>query len=171
MNKELRTIGRNTLVDIVGHDSHVEPIPAKVDTGADSSSIWASNIIITKKGILQFTLFAEGSKYYTGEVIRRKAYRAGIVRSSTGHEQMRYRIEMPIKVAGKTVRAGFYLSDRSANDFPVLLGRRTIKKKFLVDVSMEEYQLGPRPKTSIHAEMIKNPYAFHKKYHQDKEIQ
>jgi hypothetical protein len=76
---------------------------------------------------------------------------------------MRYRIEMPIKVAGKTVRAGFYLSDRSANDFPILLGRRTIKKKFLVDVSMEEYQLEPKRKSSVHAEMIKDPYAFHKK--------
>lgn len=172
MDQKLQTIGRNVLVDIVGHDSHVEPIPAKVDTGADSSSIWASNILVTKKGVLQFTLFAEGSKYYTGEVIRRKAYRAGIVRSSTGHEQMRYRIEMPIKVAGKRLRAGFYLSDRSANDFPILLGRRTIKKKFLVDVSVGEYSRSPKPKsTIIHEEMIKDPYAFHKKYHQDKEIQ
>jgi hypothetical protein len=168
MEQELQIIGRNVLVDFVGPNSHISGIPAKIDTGADSSSLWASNIVVTKNGVLKFTLFAEGSKYYTGEVIKRKAFRAAVVRSSNGHEQIRYRTEIPVKIAGKRVRVGFYLSDRSANDFPILLGRRTLNKKFLVDVSVKEYKTAPKIKRGIYEELIKDPYAFHKKYHADK---
>lgn len=167
MDQELQVIGRNVLVDFVGRNKHITAVPAKVDTGADSSSLWASNIAVSKKGLLKFTLFAEGSKYYTGEVLKRRSYRAAVVRSSNGHEQIRYRIEMPVRVAGKRVRVGFYLSDRSLNDFPILLGRRTLNKKFLVDVSVKEYKTAPKIKRGIYEEMIKDPYAFHKKYYQD----
>jgi len=166
MEQELPVIGRNVLVDIIGHAKNV---PAKTDTGADSSSIWASNIKISKKGTLSFTLFGEGSEYYTGEVVKRKAYRAAMVRSSNGHEQLRYRTQIPVRIAGKRVRAAFYLSDRSLNDFPILLGRRTINKKFLVDVSVKEYKSPPKLKRGLYEEMMKNPYEFHKKYHQNKE--
>ena len=166
MEQELQIIGRNVLVDFVGSHSHVSGVPAKIDTGADSSSLWASNITVSKSGILKFTLFASGYKYYTGEVITRRAFRAALVRNSTGHEQIRYRIEMPVRIAGKRVRVGFYLSDRSLNDFPILLGRRTLNKKFLVDVSVKEYKTAPKIKRGIYEEMIKDPYAFHKKYHQ-----
>lgn len=162
MEKELPVIGRNVLVSIIGHAANV---PAKTDTGADSSSMWASNIKVSKKGILSFTLFGEDSEYYTGEVIKRKAYRAAIVRSSNGQEQVRYRTEIPVRIAGKRVRAAFYLSNRSHNDFPILLGRRTISKKFLVDVSVKEYKIPPKIKRGLYEEMMKNPYEFHKKYH------
>ena len=165
MDQELQVIGRNVLDDFLGPHSDIKAVPAKVDTGADSSSLWASNISVSKKGILKFTLFAEGSKYYTGEVVTRKAYRAAIVRSSTGHEQIRYRIQMPVNIAGKRVQVGFYLSDRSLNDFPILLGRRTLNKRFLVDVSVKEYKTAPRVKRGLYEEMMKDPYAFHKKYH------
>lgn len=167
MDKTLQVIGRNVLVDIIGHSS--VGIPAKVDTGADSSSIWATRIRISKDGVLSFTLFGEGSPHYTGEVIKRTAYRVAIVRSSNGQEQIRYRTEIPIKVAGKRVRGAFFLSDRSANHFPILLGRKTINKKFLVDVSTKEYDKPPfiRRGSSLYKEMLKDPYAFHKKYHQN----
>jgi len=164
MDELLPVVGRNVLVDIIGDAKNV---PAKTDTGADSSSMWASDIKVSKKGTLSFTLFAKGSEYYTGEVIKRKAYRVAIVRSSTGHEQVRYRTEIPVRIAGRVVRAAFYLSDRSRNDFPILLGRRTLNKKFLVDVSVKEYKSPPKIKRGLYEEMMKDPYAFHKKYHQE----
>jgi hypothetical protein len=169
MEKQLQVIGRNVLVDFIGHKQRINSVPAKIDTGADSSSVWASNISVTKKGTLKFTLFDEGSEYYTGEVIRRRSYRVAVVRSSSGHEQIRYKVEIPVRVAGKRLRAGFYLSDRSANDFPILLGRRTLNKKFLVDVSVKEYHTAPRMGRGLYAELMKDPYAFHQKYHQNEE--
>jgi hypothetical protein len=165
MKQELQIIGRNVLVDFIGH---AKDIPAKVDTGADSSSVWVSNLQVDEEGVLSFTLFGISSKYYTGEVIKRKSYSVAIVRSSSGHEQIRYKTEMPVKISGRVVRAGFSLSDRSSNEFPILLGRKTLNKKFLVDVSTREYKKSlPRLKHGLNEELLKDPYAFHKKYHQD----
>jgi hypothetical protein len=165
MNNKLQVIGRNVMVELVGHDCLL--IPAKVDTGADSSSIWATNITINKAGTLSFTLFGKSSPYFTGEVIKRTAYRVALVRSSNGHGQIRYRTEIPLRIAGKRVRASLFLSDRSINHFPILLGRKTIYNKFLVDVSLKEYDRPPimRPGVSLNKELLKDPYAFYKKYH------
>lgn len=162
MDKSLPVIGRNALIEIIGH---VESVPAKVDTGADSSSIWASNIHVDREGTLSFTLFGKGSQYYTGEVITRKSYRVARIRSSNGHVQIRYRIELPVKIKGKRIRASFYLSDRSVHHYPILLGRRTLNKKFLVDVSQQEYARPVRKSFVLNKEMLENPYKFHKKYH------
>src|SRR5262249_49737475 len=133
----LPVIGRNTLIDIVGH---VKGVPAKIDTGADSSSIWATDVHVDEQGVLSFRLLGKKSPHYTGEIITRRRFIVAIVRSSSGHEQVRYRIKLPILVKDKRVNASFYLADRSRNDFPILLGRRTLNKKFLVDVSQHEYE-------------------------------
>lgn len=164
MSEKLEVIGRNTMIDIIGH---ISDVPAKVDTGADSSAIWVSNVIIDKNGILKFTLFGEGSKYYTGEVIKRRAFRVAVVRSSSGHEQIRYKTDIPIRIGTRIVRVTFYLADRSHNDFPVLLGRRTLNKKFLVDVSVKELKPLRKATRGLYEELLKDPHAFHKKYYQN----
>ena len=160
--KQLQVIGRNALIDIPGH---AVKVPAKVDTGADRSSIWASDIDISRDGVLSFKLFGAGSPFYSGEVITRTAFTVAVVRSSNGEEQIRYRVELPIVIAGKQVRAHFYLADRSRNDLPILLGRRTLNKKFVVDVSVVEYKHPPRIGRGLRKEFNKDPYAFHQKYH------
>ena len=50
-------IGRETRIDI-GEDIH--GVPAKIDTGADGSAIWASAISIDDQNRLCFKLFGEG---------------------------------------------------------------------------------------------------------------
>ncbi len=161
--ENLPIIGRNTLVEIVGH---IKDVPAKVDTGADSSSIWATEINVDRDGILSFKLFGPKSAFYSGEKLSTKRYKAALVRSSSGHEQVRYRVKLPIVVKGLAISAGFYLSDRSLNRFPILLGRRTINKKFLVDVSRYEYD-DPAVESDLPMwdEFRTNPHEFHKKYH------
>lgn len=163
MSESLEIIGRNLLIDIIGHSNAV---PAKVDTGADSSSLWVSNVNIDKEGTLQFTLFGKASKYYTGEVIKRRVFRVAIVRSSTGHEQIRYKINIPVKIGTRIVKVTFNLADRSKNNFPILLGRRTLYKKFLVDVSLKVLPSSQRSINGLYKEMLQDPQAFHKKYHQ-----
>jgi hypothetical protein len=111
-------------------------IPAKIDTGADSSSIWASGV--ARHGeTLQFVLFAPGSEYYTGQIISLYAsdYRQTRVSSSFGHREVRYVVKLPVKILGRTIQATFTLADRSGRTYPVLLGRRLLKNKFLVDVT------------------------------------
>lgn len=159
----LPIIGRNTIVDLVGY---ADQIPAKIDTGADSSAVWASNVRVAKNGTLHFTLFGKDSPHYTGEVIKRRQYTVSMVRSSSGHEQIRYRVQLPVRVRGKRIKASFNLSDRSNNDFPILLGRRTLNKKFLVDVSHLEHQLPAKDKSAqLREEFALSPHEFYKKYH------
>ncbi len=116
MQTENKTIvGRNELVSF---SKIAVNVPAKIDTGADSSSIWVSNVRVDKQGVLKFSLFGEGSPYYTGKVIKREQYTVAAVKSSNGHEQIRYRARLSLRLGGKRIRASFTLADRSTQAFP-----------------------------------------------------
>lgn len=156
------TIGSTEYVDIEGYQN----IPAKIDTGADSSAIWASHIEVNRDGTLSFRLFDEASPFYTGEVLKCTDFKAAVVRSSSGHEQIRYRVQLSLKLAGRRIVALFNLSDRSRNEFPVLIGRRTISGKFLVDVSKKNVAVRPKkPKTHLmQSRLEEDPYSFHQQY-------
>ena len=158
----LDTIGSTEYVDI----EDCKNIPAKIDTGADSSSIWASHIEIDQEGILHFRLFDEKSPFYTGETLKRKDFKVAVVRSSTGDEQIRYRVHLSLRLSGHKIKSLFSLSDRSKNNFPVLIGRRTISGKFLVDVSKKHTEPPSKnPKTTIVQRYLEeDPYTFHRKY-------
>ena len=140
--KEKTVIGSTEFVDF---DERAQKVPAKIDTGADSSAVWASNIRIDKDGVLKFSLFGEGSPYYNGKVFKRTDYSVARVRSSSGHEQIRYRTHFWVKISGRKIKMLMNLSDRSRNEFPVLIGRRSISGKFLVDVSRKMFAGKNRP--------------------------
>lgn len=167
VRKDLKIIGSNTSVELLGHDVVV---PAKVDTGADSSSIWASDIFVDKEGHLHFTLFDKTSEYYTGEEIIRKTFKVASVKSASGHIQIRYRTEMLVRMGGRKIRVQFGLSNRASHKFPILIGRRTLVNKFLVNVQEKEFErLTGDVTQSLNDELKKNPYAFYKKYHSKEE--
>ena len=161
-DEKLPIIGSNTLVSICGREN----VPAKIDTGADSSSIWVSHLRIDEDGVLIFKLFGEKSPFYSGKIIKRKDYKVAVVRSATGEEQIRYRTHFTVKICGKKIRVLFNLSDRSRNNFPILIGRRSISGKFLVDVSKAEIPHPPKIARTkpLTEELKKNPTEFYKKY-------
>ena len=161
-NQSLPIIGSTEYVDIGDY----KKIPAKIDTGADSSSVWASHITVTKDGVLHFCLFDEGSPFYTGEEFKRVNYKVMVVRNASGHEQVRYRTHLSTIIDGHRIRVLFNLSDRSHNNFPVLIGRRTITGKFLVDVSKNHTPMPAKnPKSKIlRRHFEEDPYEFHRKY-------
>lgn len=110
-------------------------VPAKIDTGADVSAIWATNIIV-KKDYLSFELFSTKSPYYTGHTFSTRDFTTSKITNSFGHSELRYKVRIPIIIAGKRIRATFTLANRENNEYPVLIGRRTLHGKFLVDVSI-----------------------------------
>jgi hypothetical protein len=161
----LKVIGRNTAVDFVGH---IEDVPAKIDTGADSSSVWVSNVRVDKKGVLRFNLFDENSPYYTGKTLKRLDYKVAVVRSATGHVQLRYRTKLSIRVGGKRLRVLFNLSNRANNQFPVLIGRRTLANKFIVDVTQSHQHADAvftQKTRELTEKLQQDPYMFYKKYY------
>lgn len=161
---EKSVIGRSIRVDF---GKRAIGVPAKIDTGADGSSVWASNVRIDKNGVLKFSLFGKGSPYYNGKVFRRTDYSVAMVKSASGHEIIKYRTHFTITIAGKKIKALFSLSDRAVHNFPVLIGRRTLSGKFLVDVSINEVKDLKKVQTAeLNKELVKDPYKFYKKYHQ-----
>ena len=141
-------IGSTEYVEVAGYKN----LPAKIDTGADSSAIWASNIKMDENGILTFTLFAEKSPYYTGEIIKTTEYQVKSIRSSHGDKQIRYHVKLPLTLGNQTFET-------------YLIGRRTISKKYLVDVSKSAVKR-PKPEHThrLNDEMKKDPYEFYQKY-------
>jgi hypothetical protein len=130
-NKEPRSIGRAENVSFP--EFGLEAIPARIDTGARTAAIWASNVEV-KDGTLFFTFFDKASPYYTGVPVRFDDFDKTVVASSTGHMQARYKVRLLVKAKGKKIRAWFTLADRSTQVYPVLIGRNVLLGKFIVDV-------------------------------------
>lgn len=162
--KQLRTLGRHAKVTF--DDVDVKNVKAKIDTGADSSSVWASNLSIDEKGKLHFTLFDKGSPYYTGKEIVKDHYQVKMVRSSNGQKQIRYSVKLRIMIDGWKFLATFTLADRSKNLFPILIGCRLLKNKFVVDVSRSIIEGVRKQKGQSLTDMSKtNPQEFFEKYY------
>lgn len=163
---ELSIIGSTEYVEVCG----IKKVPAKIDTGADTSSIWASDIDMKKDGTLVFSLFNKKSPFYTGELLESKDYMVKIVRSSHGDTQVRYRVKLPIKLGEKNFETTFTLADRSRNNFPILIGRHSLEDKFLVNVSILKVKREKNPNTPyLNQELENDPYKFHQKYVNRKE--
>ncbi len=119
----------------------IEGVPAKVDTGADSSSIWASNIV-EKNGELSFNLFGPTSPFFTGKEVKTRKYNHVTIKNSFGHKEVRYKVHLKLKISGRTIKTRINLANRANNRFPVLIGRRTLHGKFVVDVSKRNQATG-----------------------------
>ena len=159
--KEYTVLNSTEYIDIAG----IKNVPAKIDTGADSSAIWASDIKMEENGLLSFTLFDKDTPFYSGERLSADQYKAKSIRSSHGDKQIRYQVELEVSIKGQSFVTTFTLANRSQNHFPVLIGRRTLKNRFLVDVSKSSVSRPKTPNTArLNQELKTNPKEFHQKY-------
>lgn len=109
-------------------------VSAKIDTGADSSAIWASEIS-QEDGALSFCFFGPGYVGYTGETYTTATFRVATIKNSFGHKEVRYKVQLTVKIGDRKIKSWFTLADRSKNNYPVLIGRRFLKNKYIVDVA------------------------------------
>ena len=165
MANDKKVIGREIAVDF----DEVKGVPAKVDTGADSSAVWASDIFVDEQHVLHFKLFGKKSPFYTGVEHTTRDYSVASTKSSLGETAIKYLVTIPVRLAGRKIRAKFGLSNRSGHNYPILIGRRTLSGKFIVDVSKSENLIETkRNKTeTLNEEMKKDPYKFYKEYYQE----
>jgi hypothetical protein len=110
-------------------------IEARIDTGAQTSAVWVSNVSETADG-LSVVFFDETSELYTGKTVLISEYADAVVISSNGSSERRYKVQLLCVVAGRRIRGWFTLADRSRQKYPVLLGRNILKGKFIVDVAV-----------------------------------
>ena len=127
---EKRTIGRFDRADFPR--LHLNDISVKIDTGAYTSSIHCENIQ-EEDDVLKCTFLDEEHPLYNGKEFTFEEYKVVHVRSSNGFLQKRYQIQTQITLFNKTFKISLSLSDRQEMRFPVLLGRKFLTKKFIVD--------------------------------------
>ena len=138
----METIGRKETIDLPGLD--LFDIDAKIDTGARTSSIHCDEVYTTKKGdelLLHFKLLDASHPEYQGIVHTFKEFRRQKVKSSSGHTEERFVIKSSVLVFGKTYITEFTLADRKSMNYPILLGRKFLYKRFAVDVSKRNLSL------------------------------
>jgi glutathione synthase/RimK-type ligase-like ATP-grasp enzyme len=139
MKTNLIHIGSTETIDLTVGKGYIG-VPAKVDTGADYSSIWVSDTH-EHNGKLSFSLFGPGAKHYTGETITTEDYGVTVVKNSFGHSEQRYKVRLPVVIGNRRIKVEFRLAERSRNRYPILIGKRTLLKKFVVDVSVKRAQV------------------------------
>jgi len=129
-------IGRNDKVSFDGLG--LKHIDAKIDTGAYTSSLHCSNIhieIIKEQKTLCFQVLDIRHKAFTGEEIRLSNYSQKWVKSSSGHSELRFFITAEIQLFNQTFPIELSLTDRGDMKKPVLIGRRFLAGKFVINPS------------------------------------
>jgi glutathione synthase/RimK-type ligase-like ATP-grasp enzyme len=123
----------------------IERVAAKIDTGAYSSTLHAENIHISKnsEGIKELVFDIVPSKLLiltndTALTIKTTEFFDQKIRSSNGQLQHRYSIKTRISIEGKIFPVVLTLSDRSEMGYPLLIGRRVLRSRFLVNVELNE---------------------------------
>ncbi len=125
-------IGRREMVKFPALD--LGAIEAKIDTGAYTTSIHCSSIQVKDDQVTCIFLDPTHPNY-TGDSHTFDIVKEVKVRSSNGMEEERIVIDTKIDLMGSQFEIRLTLTDRSNMNFPILLGRRFLRKKFLVDVS------------------------------------
>lgn len=109
-----------------------EYVLAKIDTGADSGALHASNIkIINRHGKYHLSFKPFNSK----KTIWNDNFSVKYVKSSNGEKQQRFFINTFVRIKGSKRKIKISLTDRSSMNYEVIIGRKFLRGKFLVDPS------------------------------------
>lgn len=138
-NDKLTVIGR--YVNVNFPEFGVKNVFAKVDTGAYQSAVHATDIReITEFGetFLEFSLLdGHGkTKGHKTPVCRVADYEKTFVKSSNGQREPRYLVKTRLSINGRMMKTGVTLTDRKNMVAPVLLGRRFLRGRYVVNVEL-----------------------------------
>jgi len=131
----MQTLGRSDRVDLPGLG--LTDIHAKIDTGAYNCSLHCSRAEIVD-GKLEFVLLDEEHPEFTGMKFVFKKYEQREIKNSFGEAELRYVIKTTIRIYDYLIRAEFSLSNRGNLKFPVLLGRKILRDRFMIDVTKKD---------------------------------
>ena len=132
MSKLLPVIGWRELVQLP--DLGLRHLPAKIDTGARTSSIHAEVLEEFERDGERFVRFSvDFPEPRLKQVCEAVHVDIRGVTSSNGETQRRYVIKTPLRIGDTAFRAEISLADRSDMKFPMLIGRSSLRRRFVVD--------------------------------------
>ncbi|PID47934.1 MAG: clan AA aspartic protease [Proteobacteria bacterium] len=125
MKKQI--IGRREFISLL--DLDLKDIKCKIDTGAYTGALHCEDIYILDTHEVEFSSF--------GKRFKLPIHKQKLVKSSNGKREFRYYIKTNALFLGKKYKIILSLTDRSSMKNPILIGRKFLKDRFLVDVSKE----------------------------------
>lgn len=126
--------------------ARVEPadlwVEARVDTGAETTSIHAEDIQLIERDGKRYVSFVlidaiTGSKYPQELRLRRRV----LIKQNGGPDQRRYVVRMWVTLGDSRSRIDVNLADRSGFEYPMLIGRNFLTDTMIVDVSRHHTRL------------------------------
>lgn len=136
MAKELKEIGWREEIQIPELTNR--KIKAKIDTGARTSALHVTNVKISKKGRSRYVCFKvhpDQDSSHPAYTCEAKVVEMRKVKSSTGHITDRPVIEVEMKLGTETFVTELTLVNRDMMGFRMLLGRKALKNRFIVNVA------------------------------------
>ncbi len=135
--REKQIIGRREIANLP--EFGLDHVDVKVDSGAYTSSIHVSHCkeVETANGKQLEVIFLD-EKHASFDNVKHyfSTFRIKKVKSSTGQEQMRYFIKCTIEILGRKIKTEFSLTERKGMKYPILLGRKLLNNRFLIDTSL-----------------------------------
>ncbi|MCW3075506.1 MAG: ribosomal protein modification protein RimK [Bacteroidetes bacterium] len=143
----IRLIGRREYVSfpLLG----IYEIEAKIDTGAYTCAIHCEEIKLLEDiqtPTLFFTISGGGPQ--PAQEFRFTEFSTKKIKNSFGEMEERYIISTILKIGKKNIRSTISLTNRGNMRYPVLIGRKPLKGKFLIDVNQLHIG-GPLAKKAI----------------------
>jgi len=114
----------------------IDTLKAKIDTGARTSALHAFALRPFKEGETEKICFdIHPLQHNTDLVVTCTADISDrrMVSDSGGHREMRYVIRTPMTLGQRTWSVEITLTERDSMQFRMLLGRRALRRRYLVD--------------------------------------
>lgn len=131
MSQSLPIIGWKERVDFP--EWGLTAVLSKTDTGAQTSTIDASDIELLPRGRIRFRAVGRRSAPAFDKPIDADIVRVAEIRSSNGRAMHRYVVVTRVQVGEENFQTEFTLSPRPRMKCRVLLGRSALEGRFLVD--------------------------------------
>ncbi|WP_407675098.1 ATP-dependent zinc protease family protein [Pelagerythrobacter marinus] len=128
----MATVGWRELVHLPELGLH--NVPAKIDTGARTSSLHGVVLEKFARDGAEYVRFAvDFERQHVRQVCEAVHVDRRGITSSNGKTQFRYVIKTPLRIGNLEFRAEISLADRSDMKFPMLVGRSALRRRFVVD--------------------------------------
>lgn len=146
-------LGRYDRVDLP--ELGLSNIHAKIDTGAYTCSLHCKMAQVVD-GKLEFILLDQEHPEFTGMKFVFTKFEKRDIKNSFGEVEKRFVIVTSITIFDEVITTEFSLSNRGSLKFPILIGRKILRNRFLIDVAKKNVSFKEKRKkrTALRA---KNP--------------
>ncbi len=139
-------MGRYDRVDLP--DLALYDIHAKIDTGAYTCSLHCRSAEVVD-GKLEFVLLDEEHPEFTGMKFVFDRFERKDIKNSFGETENRFIIVTSVKVLGEVITTEFSLCNRGSLKFPILIGRKILRNRFLIDVTRKNVSFRQKRKARV----------------------